>query len=59
MKFYFKKLLLSIFGIEFVGVFDRWRLYRKRYKNNRFSRDNIDKKLESLLPHSNGFYVEL
>ena len=57
MKSYLKKLIVSIFGIEFIGVFNRWRSYRKNYKNNRFSRANIDKKLESLLPHSNGFYV--
>ena len=47
MKSYLKKLIVSIFGIEFIGVFNRWRSYRKKYKNNRFSRDNIDKKLES------------
>ena len=59
MKSYLKKLIVNIFGIEFIGAFNRWRSYRKNYKNNRFSRANIDKKLESLLPHSNGFYVEL
>ena len=50
MKFYFKKFLLSIFGIELIGVFNKCRSYRKNYKNNQFSRANIDKKLESLLP---------
>jgi|688.fasta_scaffold390871_2 FkbM family methyltransferase len=59
MYLYLKRLLKSIFGIELLGVFNRWRLYRKYYKSGRFSRGNIDHKLESLLPHTNGFYVEL
>ena len=59
MYLYLKKIIKSIFGIELVGAFNRWRLYRKHYKSGRFSRGNIDKKLESLLPHTNGFYVEL
>ena len=48
MYLYLKKIIKSIFGIELVEAF-------KHYKSGRFSCGNIDKKLESLLPHTNGF----
>jgi FkbM family methyltransferase len=50
---------LKKFGKEFHGSLIRWRKYRKNYMTGRFARYDMDKKLESLLPHRNGFYVEL
>jgi FkbM family methyltransferase len=46
-------------GIELAGYLNRWYLYKNLYRTGRFSRFEMDKKLESLLPHRNGFYVEL
>ena len=54
-----KNVALSIFGIELAGNLGRWRKYKKRYKTGYFARFGVDKKLERLLPHRNGFYVEL
>ena len=59
VKTYFKKILSNFLGVEILNNLSRWRRYRKFYKSGRFSRDGIDKKLENLLPHKNGFYVEL
>ena len=54
-----KNVALGIFGIELAGNLGRWRKYKKRYKTGHFARFGMDKKLERLLPHRNGFYVEL
>ena len=50
-----KNVALSIFGIELAGNLGRWRKYKKRYKTGYFARFGMDKKLERLLPHRNGF----
>tara|TARA_Y100001978_G_C23559061_1_gene368351 strand:- start:62 stop:808 length:747 start_codon:yes stop_codon:yes gene_type:complete len=59
MKRLIKNILFYFFGKELVGVFLRWKMYAKRYRSGYFSINNIDKKLEKLLPHKNGFYVEI
>ena len=59
MKKYIKNLLLYFFGKELVGLFIRWINYNKRYRSGYFGFNNIDKKLEKLLPYTDGFYVEL
>ncbi len=59
VKTYLKKILSNFLGLEILNNLSRWKRYRKFYKSGRFSRDGIDKKLENLLPHKNGFYVEL
>jgi FkbM family methyltransferase len=46
-------------GKELSTLIDRLRIYRRHYNSGRFGRGGIDKKLEILLPHRNGFYVEL
>jgi len=46
-------------GEELTGILIRWRIYRRHYKSGCFANFGMDKKLESLLPHRNGFYVEL
>lgn len=59
MKRLIKNSLLRLFGPELYGTLDRWRIYRRHYQSGRFARSDIDKLLESLLPHRDGFYVEL
>ena len=59
MKIYIKKLLIRLLGPDLSAVFFRWRTYRRSYRSGEFARFKMDKKLESLLPHRNGFYVEL
>lgn len=59
MKIYIKKLLIRLLGPDLSAVFFRWRIYRRSYRSGEFARFKMDKKLESLLPHRNGFYVEL
>jgi len=57
-KFIFH-IALKIFGKEFTGNLYRWKIYMRNYRSGRFARFNLDQKLETLLPHRNGFYVEL
>lgn len=59
MKLHKIKLLNNFLGQELAELIQRWRIYRRKYKSGRFSRFGMDKKLENLLPHRNGFYVEL
>lgn len=59
MKQLLKRFLINIFGKEIAGNLLRWWLYRKKYQTGHFARFGMDKKLENLLPHRNGFYVEL
>ena len=59
MKLHKIKILVDFFGQELIELIQRWRTYRRKYKSGRFSRFGIDKILEDLLPHRNGFYVEL
>ena len=59
IKSHLKKVLSNFLGVETLANLSRWRRYPKFYKSERFSRGSIDKKLENLLPHRNGFYVEL
>lgn len=55
----FKRYLLKLLGNELFGLLVRWNFYRKKYRTGHFARFDMDKKLETLLPHRNGFYVEL
>ena len=59
MKKLFKRIFLKHFGAEISGSLSRWKIYRRHYRSGRFARFGMDKILESLLPHRNGFYVEL
>jgi FkbM family methyltransferase len=59
MKKILKATLKRSLGVELYGLLTRLRIYRRKYISGRFSRFNVDKKLERLLPHRNGFYVEL
>ena len=52
-------LLAAIFGAEIVGLALRQLRYRIKMRSGYFGLNSIDQKLESLLPHRNGFYVEL
>ena len=56
---FLNNISLKIFGKEFTGNLNRWKIYMRHYRTGRFARFNIDQKLERLLPHRNGFYVEL
>lgn len=59
MKVFLKRLLRAAFGAESAANLVRWALYRRNYMTGRFARFSIDKRLEKLLPHRDGFYVEL
>lgn len=59
MKILIKRFLNKYFGTEITSLLKKWFLYRRFFKNGYFGKNNIDKKLEELLPHRNGFYVEL
>ena len=54
-----KNLAKRIFGLELYERLRRWRDYRRHYRTGNFSRYGIDKILEEMLPHRDGFYVEL
>lgn len=53
------KFFLKFFGKELTGNLSRWQMYMRKYRTGYFARFEMDKKLETLLPHRNGFYVEL
>ena len=59
MKNFFQRIIVKHFGAEIAGSLSRWRIYRRHYRSGRFARFGMDNLLESLLPHRNGFYVEL
>jgi FkbM family methyltransferase len=59
MRKIIKGILKKFLGKELAGNLIRWRMYKKHSRRGRFARYGMDKKLESLLPHRNGFYVEL
>lgn len=59
MKNLIKSWLSALFGPEITGLVLRQRTYRKAMKAGYFGLNDIDKKLEILLPHRKGFYVEL
>tara|TARA_B100000925_G_C21904877_1_gene428796 strand:+ start:78 stop:857 length:780 start_codon:yes stop_codon:yes gene_type:complete len=59
MKNFLYNLLLKFFGKELAGNLYRWQMYMRKYRTGYFARFEMDKKLETLLPHHNGFYVEL
>lgn len=59
MKKYLISTLDSLLGRELSGLISRLRIYKRHYKSGRFGRFGIDEKLEKLLPHRDGYYVEL
>ena len=59
IKSHLKKVLSNFLGVETLANLSHWTRYCKFCKSGRFSRGSIDKNLENLLPHRNGFYVEL
>lgn len=59
MKKFVYSFILKIFGKELTGNLYRWKTYMHNYRTGYFARSEMDKKLETLLPHHNGFYVEL
>ena len=60
MKRFIKNILFYFLGKELGGLFLKRIFYFKQYRSGYFSgMGNIDKKLEKLLPHKNGYYVEL
>jgi len=59
MNYLLKRFVIKLLGKELSGNLNRWRLYNKHYKTGHFARFEMDKKLETFLPHRNGFYVEL
>lgn len=59
IKSTYRSFLIKLYGRELYGLLIRLKRYRKRYLSGRFSRFGIDKKLEQLLPHREGYYVEL
>ncbi len=54
-----RKQLRSLVGQELFNNFTKFAKRRKKYKTGIFSRDGISQKLESYLPHRDGYYVEL
>lgn len=59
MKNKLKNVLKKLFGLELFGLIQRLRIYKQRYRSGRFGKYGMDEVLEKLLPHRNGFYVEL
>ncbi len=51
-----KKLIKKIFGMKFYGYIRRWRYNNSHFRKEEFG---IDMMLEDILPHRDGFYVEL
>ena len=54
-----RHLLNKLLGSELGELIKREWSYRRLKKSGRFARFEIDKILEELLPHNDGFYVEL
>jgi len=59
MKLRVKNCMSAIVGAEILGLVLRERKYRRHRKKGFFGAHGIDKRLASLLPHRDGFYVEL
>lgn len=54
------KIFINNFGLETYQCFKKSMHYRKKFKDGGyFSNGGIDRRLEELLPHHNGYYVEL
>lgn len=54
-----RHLLNKLLGSELGELIKKEWSYRRLKKSGRFARFEIDKILEELLPHNDGFYVEL
>lgn len=54
-----KSLALRLLGKEITHLLLRNLSYLPKYKTGYFGAHGIDRKLEAVLPHRNGFYVEL
>lgn len=59
MKKSMKWLAIRLLGMEITHLLVRNLSYIQKYRTGYFGAHGIDRKLEALLPHRNGFYVEL
>jgi FkbM family methyltransferase len=59
LKTVLKSILSGWLGKNILAEISREWSYIKKIRSGRYGRFNIDQKLESLLPHRDGFYVEL
>ena len=55
-----KNLISWVIGPEAIALASRWLRYKRRARRDaRFARYGMDRRLEEVLPHKGGFYVEL
>ena len=59
IKKFLKDKIYKFLGLHLVHEINIFRQHNKKLKSGRYARNNIDKILENLLPHKDGFYVEL